>query len=97
MRIHLSKWAQSTIEIYGSEDWSEEPEIAAVLAAWDGSAVRFEKATAVHIARGLCELSNREDAQYEQMRRKDPEGARMARWACEGLSNAAMRVAKAGA
>ena len=94
MRVRLSKWAQSTIEIYASEDWSEEPEIAAVLAAWDGSALRVPRENAATIARGLCELSNSEDAHAEAMKRKDPEGARMARWACEGLSNAALRASR---
>lgn len=97
MRLDLSKWAQSTIEIYQSEDWTDAPEILSVLAAWDGRALRFRREDAATIARGLCEMSNSEDAHAEEAKRKHPECARMARWACEGLSNAAMRVARMGA
>lgn len=97
--IRLSAWAQSTVQMYASEnwtpeDWSDDPEVLAVLAAWNGRALRFPRENAAIIARGLSALSNQEDAHYEQMRRKDPEGARMARWACEGLSNAALRASR---
>lgn len=97
-RLRLSGWAASEVEIRAEDpDLGDldDPNVRAVLDAWDGSAVAFEVERAEVIARGLCALSNACDEAIADLRGRDRFEAEVARHASAGLGTAASRARRA--
>ena len=98
IRVAVRGWAASTLEPYAEEDWSiDAPEIEAVCVAFrrgDRKALAFYPNEARAVLAGLTSLSNTEDetAEDRERKRRDPEGARMARLASNGFSKLGQRT-----
>jgi hypothetical protein len=108
IRVRLADFAASTVEIYASEDWSEEaPQIEAVCRAWRESGrtnwLNVEPEQAETVIDGLVVLANTEDDEVERLgrlprlaeREACGEQRKYAKAACSGLSGAASRLASA--
>jgi len=92
--IRIGKWARSTIEIYGEEDWFNDAlEIALVIQTWrrGGSKNRLVvlESEAFFTCAGLTMLSNTED---ENAQMAHPEGRQFARKASDSLTCAQLAV-----
>lgn len=98
IRVPVRGWAASTLEPYAEEDWSTDaPEIEAVCRAFrrgDRKALAFYPSEADAVLDGLASLSNTEDERAEDKneKRRDPEGARIARLASNGLTKLSQRA-----
>ena len=98
MKIPVHGYAASTLEIYGEEDWTTDaPEIEAACAAFrrgNKRALVFDRAAADAVLDGLTTLSNTEDEQAvdRALRKHNPESARFARLASDGLSRVSVRL-----
>ena len=98
IRVAVRGWAASTLEPYAEEDWSvDAPEIEAVCVAFrrgDRRALAFYPSEADAVLDGLTSLSNTDDERAEDKneRRRDPEGARIARLASSGITKLSQRT-----
>lgn len=102
--VRVTGFAASTLDgVAEMADVAEEmgdedaPMLRAVANAYQRGALRFNRAEAEAIWRGLMDLSNGEDAYAEDRnhQRADPEGVRMARAAATGLATLTRKVSQA--
>lgn len=102
--VRVTGFAASTLDGAGemadiAEEMGDEdaPMLRAVAKAYQRGALRFNRADADLLARGLGDLSNGEDdyAEDRNHQRTDPEGVRMARAAAGGLATLMTKVSQA--
>ena len=95
--VAVSPWATSTLDSIGeiadaAEGDEYEAELRAVARAYRGGRLHIAPADVDLVCMGLIELVNSEDAQAEETKRTDPEGAKLARKASDALSALATKV-----
>ena len=93
IRVRLAAWAASEVEIRAEAGADlGDPDVAVVLACWNGTGLTVPADKVDQVRRGLTTLSNACDEEERRLKHSNPFEARVNRHACVGLSNAAWNL-----